>query len=350
LYEFLTLRPPFHEPDRVKLIEQVMHEDPTPPHVLDRRIPRDLETIVLKALAKEPGQRYTTAEQMAEDLRRFASDRPILARRIGPAERAWRWARRNKAIASLLAALAVVLLGGLVGMTALWLRAENSAVRAENSAETARSQTKLAVERGESLERQLYINRVNLALRECLADNVISSERLLELCPPARRGWEWSYCRRLSHLESLTLAVDSNTVASREFLTKLALSPDVKRVARAGEGFFFDAAWYSTVLASNLAFSPDGKRIARASGGAMVRCWDSETGEELMSCGARMTPSCAWRFPPADDGSPLAAWARSQCGMQGPGMRLGRSVDTTDRSLSWRFPPTVIGSPRGCQL
>jgi eukaryotic-like serine/threonine-protein kinase len=282
LYELLTLSPPFAESDRARLIDQVVHESPVPPRKLDRRIPLDLETIVLKALAKEPGQRYTTADQMADDLRRFAADRPILARRISAAARVWRWARRNKAIASLLAALAVVLLGGFVGMTALWLRAENSAVRAENSAETARTQTKLADDRGETLERQLYINRVNLAHRECLADNIISAERLLELCPPARRGWEWSYCRRLSHLESLTLAVDADTVASREFLTKLALDPDVKRVARAGEEGFFDAGWGSAAFGSNLAFSPDGKRIARASGGTMVRCYDTETGAELM--------------------------------------------------------------------
>jgi WD40 repeat protein/serine/threonine protein kinase len=275
LYELLTLRPPFRDSDRVKLIEQVLHESPVPPRKLDRRIPLDLETIVLKALTKEPGQRYTTADQMAEDLRRFAADRPILARRISTAARVWRWARRNKAIASLLAALAVVLLGGLVGMTVLWLRAENSAV-------TAQTQTKIAGDRAESLERQLYINRVNLAHRECLADNIVSAERLLELCPPARRGWEWSYCQRLSHLESLTLAVDSDAVASREFLTKLALSPDGKRIARAGEEYFFEAPGNSISYATNLAFSPDGKRIARASGGAMVRCWDAETGEELV--------------------------------------------------------------------
>ena len=91
LYELLTLRPPFEESNRVKLIEQVLHDSPTPPRKLYRRIPQDLETIVLKALAKEPGQRYATAEQMAEDLRRFAADRPILARRITSAERAWRW-------------------------------------------------------------------------------------------------------------------------------------------------------------------------------------------------------------------------------------------------------------------
>jgi eukaryotic-like serine/threonine-protein kinase len=275
LYELLTLHPPFHERDRVKLIEQVLHEEPQPPHKLERRIPRDLETIVLKALAKEPGLRYTTAEQMAEDLRRFVADRPILARRISAAARVWRWARRNKAIASLLTALAVVVLGGLISMTALWLRAENNAG-------TARLQTKIAGDRAESLERQLYIHRVNLAHRECLANDAVSADRLLDLCPPARRGWEWSYCRRLSHLESLTVAMGSDAVAGREFLTKLASIPEGKRIARAGKGYIFEAARYSMLWASNLSFSPDGNRVARASGGALVRCYDAETGEELV--------------------------------------------------------------------
>ena len=237
LYELLTLHPLFRERDRVKLIEQVLHEEPQPAHKLERGIPRDLETIVLKALAKEPGLRYTTADQMAEDLRRFVADRPILARRISTPARVWRWARRNQAIASLLAALAVVVLGGLVGMTALWLDAASSAV-------TARSQTKLAGDRAESLERQLYINHVNLAHRECLANDVVSADRLLDLCPPVRRGWEWSYCRRLGHLESLTLAMGSDAVASSEFLTKLASTPDGKRIARAGEEYLPETAEY----------------------------------------------------------------------------------------------------------
>jgi WD40 repeat protein/serine/threonine protein kinase len=276
LYELLTLRPAIDGQDRQEILRKIAQEEPVAPRKLNPAIPRGLETIVLKALAKEPGQRYTTADQMADELRRFAADRPILARRISTAERVWRWARRNKAIGSLLAALAVVLLGGLVGMTALWLRAENSAG-------TARNQTKIAGDRAELLERQLYINRVNLAHRERLADNVVSAERLLDLCPPARRGWEWYYCQRLSHLESLTLAMGSGAVASSEFLTKLASTPAGERIARASGGYFLMARGNSTGCATNLAFSPDGKRIARAIGGAMVRCWDAETGEELVT-------------------------------------------------------------------
>ena len=84
LYELLTLRPPFQEADRVKLIEQVLHEEPVPPQRLDRRIPRNLETLVLKCLAKDSKERYATAEALAEDLRRFLADRPIHARRRRP--------------------------------------------------------------------------------------------------------------------------------------------------------------------------------------------------------------------------------------------------------------------------
>jgi hypothetical protein len=109
LYELATLRPPFRDADRLKLIQQVLHEEPVPPRKLDHRIPRDLETIVLKSIAREPGQRYTTAEQMAEDLRRFAADRPILARRLGTAERSWRWCRRNPVLAGAAGSVAAAL-------------------------------------------------------------------------------------------------------------------------------------------------------------------------------------------------------------------------------------------------
>ena len=93
----------------------MLHDAPAPPRKLDRQIPRDLETIVLKAIAKEPAQRYASAEEMAEDLRRFLADRPVLARRSSPTEQAWRWCRRNRpgrghavAFAGLVAAVVVL--------------------------------------------------------------------------------------------------------------------------------------------------------------------------------------------------------------------------------------------------
>ena len=101
LYELLTLRPGFDSSDRLKLIEQIKTEEPPRPRSVDARIPRDLETIVLKAIEKDPKARYQSAEAMGEDLGRFLADEPIRARQVSAAERYWRWARRNPAIAVL---------------------------------------------------------------------------------------------------------------------------------------------------------------------------------------------------------------------------------------------------------
>ena len=118
LYELLTLRPLFGEVNRAKLIDRILHEPPTTPRKLDRQIPRDLETIVLKALAKEPGRRYRDAVAMADDLRRFVEGRPIRARRIGAVEQAWRWGRRNPALAAMLVLVLALMAGGTIAAAA----------------------------------------------------------------------------------------------------------------------------------------------------------------------------------------------------------------------------------------
>ena len=85
-----------------------MHEPPAPPRQLDRRIPRDLETIVLKALAKDPKDRFATADELAAELRRFLENRPIRSRPISASERLWRWCKRNPAVAALTALAAAL--------------------------------------------------------------------------------------------------------------------------------------------------------------------------------------------------------------------------------------------------
>jgi serine/threonine protein kinase/Flp pilus assembly protein TadD len=107
LYELLTLRPAFAARDRLKLIEQIRTTEPPRPRSVDRRVPRDLETIVLKAMDKDANRRYKTAEELAQDLGRFLDDEPIHARAASLAERGWRWVRRRPAVAGLFAALTV---------------------------------------------------------------------------------------------------------------------------------------------------------------------------------------------------------------------------------------------------
>jgi serine/threonine-protein kinase len=123
LYELLTLRPAFDEQDRDRLIHQVTSEVPPRPRSLNAEIPRDLETIVLKAMEHDPARRYQDAEELAEDLGRFLADQPIKARPVGVLERAWKWAQRKPAIASLLAALALAVVLGFAGITWQWREA-----------------------------------------------------------------------------------------------------------------------------------------------------------------------------------------------------------------------------------
>jgi tRNA A-37 threonylcarbamoyl transferase component Bud32/tetratricopeptide (TPR) repeat protein len=109
LYELLTGELPFRGNTRM-LLHQVLHDEPRPPRSLNDRVPRDLETVCLKAMAKEPHRRYATARDLADDLRRFRDGEAIRARPVGRIEKAWRWCRRNPALARLASALILVFL------------------------------------------------------------------------------------------------------------------------------------------------------------------------------------------------------------------------------------------------
>jgi serine/threonine protein kinase/WD40 repeat protein len=121
LYELLTLHPMFRGAESAELIEKVLHAAPERPRKLDPRIPRDLETIVLKAIAREPADRYATAAALSADLARFLDDRPVLARQSTLLERSWRWCRRNPLLAgTTLAAAAAILLLAIGASVAAW--------------------------------------------------------------------------------------------------------------------------------------------------------------------------------------------------------------------------------------
>ncbi len=161
LYELLTLSPPFGEVSRSALLRQVSEGQPKQPRKLDASIPRDLETIVLKAIAREPRHRYATAGALAEDLRRYLDDRPIQARRVTTFERVWRWGRRNPATASMAAAAGVALfLAAVAGWTA-YMGSVGELEREERrrgAAEIATKQAEEATKRAEAATKRAEEN------------------------------------------------------------------------------------------------------------------------------------------------------------------------------------------------
>jgi serine/threonine protein kinase len=137
LYELLAFRPAYQESDQSRLMQRILAGPPTAPAVTMPGIPRDLETIVLKATSHDAGQRYQSAAELAEDLRNVLEDRPIRARRASTVERLGRWCRRNKALAALAGTSLVLLVSVAVVASVGYLRTKRALAAAEANANLA---------------------------------------------------------------------------------------------------------------------------------------------------------------------------------------------------------------------
>lgn len=154
LYELLALQKAFAANDRLQLIEQIANDEPRRLKEINRHIPLDLETIVMKAMDKEPRRRYQHGTELADDLRRFVNDQPIQARRASALERAIRWTRRNKALTAAMLSMLVAIAILIVGTILVWqqrdiahsnfLEAEKQRLRANRAADSARLEAKSA--------------------------------------------------------------------------------------------------------------------------------------------------------------------------------------------------------------
>lgn len=202
LYELLTGRTPFQGPPAM-VISKVLHQEPPAPRTLRSNIPRDLETICLKTLSKEATARYESCQDLADDLRRFLADEPIMARRMSPVERLARWCRREPITASLIGMVLLVFSMGLT--TTLWQSRQTTqerdraliAVENESVAKQKLGQSLIAESKAlDEANRSLYSLRMREALLACLAHDSESARKNLSQCMPqsgARdfRGWEW---------------------------------------------------------------------------------------------------------------------------------------------------------------
>jgi WD40 repeat protein len=296
LYELLAGELPFRGNSRM-VLTQVLDEEPRPPRRLNEQIPRDLETVCLKAMAKETVRRYQSAALLAEDLRFWLIGEPIRARRAGAWERGMRWVWRRPAMAALIFVSGVAALA-LVGVAIAAVY--NSELRQAND------RTKSALQQAEMFR---YFHNIALAHTGWREGNVFGVEQLLDECPPERRNWEWRYLKRLCHADLLPLQGHSDWVYSVVF------SPDGARIASAG----FDRSvriWEATTgqqlltlkghdaAVWSVAFSPDGRRLASSSEERTARLWDGTTGQEILALDGHTSAVRTVAFSP--DGRRLA--------------------------------------------
>jgi WD40 repeat protein/tetratricopeptide (TPR) repeat protein len=180
LYELLTGRPPFTGDTAYEILQQVLADEPVPPRRLYPKVPRDLETITLKCLQKEPRHRYLRAGELAEDLHRFLSDQPIQARPTGRAELAWRWCRRNPA----LAAASTLAVAGMLAVTCVSVLFALSQRRHADEIQEALRIAKENLRRGDVLLAQNYLGRAQtLSEKGSGAFELLLLARALEIAP-----------------------------------------------------------------------------------------------------------------------------------------------------------------------
>jgi WD40 repeat protein/tRNA A-37 threonylcarbamoyl transferase component Bud32 len=286
LFYLLTARAPFQAESLEGIITQVLHAEPVSPHLLNPSIPKDLETITLKCLEKEPARRYQTAKALADELGRFLRREPILARPVNAPEKLWRWCRRKPAFASALGFAIGALLVGVAATSWQWRRAEGNAVKERHERERA--------ETGEgNARRLLYASDMNLAQQSLKLNNLGRARRLLERHRPQPgeedlRGWEWRYLWQLTR--SSALVTLTNRPTTRGF--SVSFSPDGTRLAVGwydGRVDLWDVPGRRLVRAltareyahqGRVAFSPVSNLLAATSESKVVTLYDLDSGRE----------------------------------------------------------------------
>jgi WD40 repeat protein len=319
LYECLTGRPPFKAATTHETLYQVIEDEPASLRQMNARVPRDLETVCLKCLHKDPARRYASALDLANDLRRWLAGEPIQARPVRLAERGWKWVKRRPAVAGLLLMLAVLTVGSLAAIATLYREAVAQAKAAGKERDTAEDARKVAEEAQGAAEERAQMSQHAFRLahcqREAEAGNIEQALKLFDACEPQRSGWERGH---------LWLQIAQGAARRREAeKEKRALKDNMEREKENKEerekasqellkAFEKSVLWLDLPeksegrdRAQSICFSRAGHLVVAGFEQGGIHLWDANTGRHLRTLGGRR--KLVWSVDLSSDGQWLVS-------------------------------------------
>jgi WD40 repeat protein/tRNA A-37 threonylcarbamoyl transferase component Bud32 len=290
LYELLTGRPPFTGAEVQEVLRQVREAEPARPRQVWAGVPRALEAVCLRALAKEPAGRYASAGELAREVQRWLADEPVVAYPEPAPARLARWARRHQTLSAGLAVLLVSAVVGAVVVREQWARNE---LRVQAAEKVAAAERKARAD----VATAAYLKHIALAQEAVSAKQLARADELLERCEPGLRDWEWHYAQRRTHRCLHTLRGHAQGQVENQNLRCVVYRPDGRQLASAGvDGSIriWDARTGRLVTTLpghkgggfRLAYRPpDGRYLASTGANdGKVRVWDTSTEKEVFNC------------------------------------------------------------------